>query len=187
MKTLFTGLVLLIGLNATAQSYQLITDESTVEWTGEKIVGNSHLGSIDFSEGTLEVQEGKIVGGIFVIDMTTIEESNDTKKLEGHLKSKDFFGVEDYPTATLSIKSSKKGGNGELIVVADLTIKETTEEITFNTKLNENGGTITASTQLSFDRSKFDIRYGSNSFFDNLADKAISDFIKLNINIKASK
>jgi len=187
MKTLFTGLVLLIGLNVTAQSYQLNADESSVEWTGEKIVGNAHMGSINFSEGSLEIEDGKLVGGSFVIDMTTIKESNDTKKLEGHLMSKDFFGVEDYPTAMLTIKSSKKGANGELTVVADLTIKEATEEVTFMTKLNEGGSTITAAAELSFDRSKFDVRYGSNSFFDNLADKAISDFIKLSINITASK
>jgi len=187
MKLSVIVLALLISAGAYAQTYQVSADESVLEWKGEKIVGNSHKGTLQFSEGTFKVKKGVLVSGDFVIDMTTITESNGVTKLEGHLKSDDFFGVEKYPTAKLKIKSSKKGDNGSLEVTADLTIKETTNEVTFAALMQERGDGIMATAELIFDRSKFDVRYGSNSFFDNLADKAISDDIKLNVKLKASK
>ena len=133
------------------------------------------------------MKKGKLVGGSLVVDMTTITESKGSTKLEGHLKSDDFFSVEKFPTATIKIKGSSEGENGDLEVTADLTIKGTTQEITFMAMVEESGDGINGSADLVFDRSKFDVRYGSNSFFDDLADKAISDNITLTISVMASK
>ena len=101
-------------------------------------------------------------------------------KLEGHLKSDDFFGVEKYPTSKLVITSVAKKDNGTYGVVANLIIKNETHPVTFDLDWKEN----TASAKLSIDRSKFDIRYGSGSFFDNLGDKTIYDNFDLDVNLK---
>ncbi len=186
-KLSLVALAVLLSVSAISQNYTIDADASVVEWKGGKIVGNSHNGTLDFSEGSFTVKGDKITSGKFVVDMTTIVDADGTKKLEGHLKSDDFFSVEKYPTAELVVKSSKKGKAGEIQVTADLTIKGTTEEVTFGALLKEDGNGVMATAQLTFDRSKFDVRYGSGSFFDNLGDKAIKDDIELNVKLKASK
>lgn len=149
-------------------------DKSTVTWKGYKVTG-SHKGKIALKEGTLTFKEGKLTGGEFVIDMATIEntdmEGEYKTKLEGHLKSEDFFGVEKYPTALLTFKNVKSTGKNSYEVVGDLTIKDITKPVTF--ELSVYGNKATANVKI--DRTKFDVRYGSTSFFDDLQDKAIYD------------
>ncbi len=91
----------------------------------------------------------------------------------------DFFGVEKYPTANFEITKSSKFSNGKATVTGNLTIKDKTESVSF--EVLEKGNTYTA--KMEIDRSKFDVRYGSDSFFDNLGDKAIDDIFTLNIKL----
>ena len=149
-------------------------EKSSVTWKGYKVTG-SHKGKIALKEGTLTFNEGKLTGGEFVIDMATIEntdmEGEYKTKLEGHLKSEDFFGVEKYPTALLTFKNVKSTGKNSYEVVGDLTIKDITKPVTF--ELSVYGNKATANVKI--DRTKYDVRYGSTSFFDDLQDKAIYD------------
>jgi len=149
-------------------------DKSSVAWKGYKVTG-SHKGNIDLKKGALTFKEGKLVGGEFTIDMRTIEntdmEGEYKTKLEGHLKSDDFFGVDKYPSAKLVFKSVKSTGKNSYEVTGDLTIKDKTNPVTFD--LSVYGNKATANVKI--DRTKFDVRYGSTSFFDNLQDKAIYD------------
>lgn len=188
MKT--TGLVLIgllaVGAVNAQDKLSVNTDESVIEWHGEKVVGNSHDGTLKFTEGTLEVKKGKIVGGTFVADMSTIKDVDGSGRLEGHLKSDDFFGVETYPTSKLVITKVGKGDNGAAQITADLTIKGKMEEVTFPALLKMDGNAAIATAELTFDRSKFEVRYGSDSFFDNLGDKAISNDIKISVRLKAN-
>lgn len=150
------------------------TEASKVVWKGYKVTG-SHEGTIAIKEGALEFEGDVLVGGTFVMDMTTIgstDLSGEYKdKLDNHLKSDDFFGVEKFPTAKLVFTNVKATGKNSYEVTANITIKETTETVTFD--LSVYGSKANAS--LKIDRSKFDVRYGSTSFFDNLKDKAIYD------------
>lgn len=157
--------------------------ESSITWKGKKILG-SHTGIINLKEGHLEMDGDLLVGGMFVVDMTSIsvtdlEAGKGKEKLEGHLKSADFFGIEAHPTATLVIKKAIKNGN-TYDVSADITIKGTTETISFELEM----GKSAAITSFKIDRTKFGIRYGSGSFGDDLGDKAISDKFLLDVNLK---
>ncbi len=147
---------------------------SSVTWKGYKVTG-SHIGNIDLKQGALEFKDGNLVGGEFIIDMSTIEstdlEGDYKAKLEGHLKSDDFFGVESYPTAKLVFNKVKSTGKNSYEVTADLTIKEKTNPVTFDISIYGNKATA----NIKIDRTKFDVRYGSTSFFDDLQDKAIYD------------
>jgi len=149
-------------------------ETSKVTWKGYKVTG-SHQGSIAIKEGQLTFKEDKLVGGEFTIDMSSIEntdlEGDYKAKLEGHLKSDDFFGVEKFPTATLVFKKVKSTGKNSYEVTADLTIKDKTNPVTFDISIYGNKATA----NIKIDRTKFDVRYGSTSFFDDLQDKAIYD------------
>ncbi len=149
-------------------------EKSNVTWKGYK-VGGSHTGTITIKSGNLVFNDDNLTGGNFVIDMTTISvtdlEGEYKNKLEGHLKSDDFFGVAKFPTAALVFKNIKANGKNSYDVTGNITIKGKTESIDFD--LSVYGNKATAS--LKIDRSKFDVRYGSTSFFDGLKDKAIYD------------
>ena len=108
-------------------------------------------------------------------------------KLVGHLKSDDFFGVETHPTATFVLKSAEKKSGNEYTVKGDLTIKGITKSIEFPATVKVSGNTLEASAEVVIDRSKFDVKYGSGSFFDGLGDKMIYDDFTLDISLVATK
>ena len=157
-------------------------EKSKVNWKGYKVTGQ-HEGTINLKSGTLTFDGETLTGGSFVMDMPSIS-TTDLKgeykgKLDGHLKADDFFGVETHKTAALVFTSVTK--NGETYrVVGDLTIKDITNEITFELAVSEN----TASTTLQVDRTKYGIKYGSASFFDGLKDKAIYNEFDLTVSLK---
>lgn len=183
IKGAFASVVILTTLSFTTMKKEINIKESNITWKGKKVTG-SHTGTIFLKDGHFIVEDGKPVGGEFVIDMTSIivtdlQEENKAK-LEGHLKSDDFFGVERYPTSKLVITNISEKGNGSYGVVGNLTIKEETHPITFDLDWKENSAT----TNLSIDRSKYNVRYGSGSFFDNLGDNTIYDNFELAVNLK---
>ena len=174
---------LLYGSVMFAQKVEVNTTKSSVVWHGNKI-GSQHEGNIQLKSGSFDLQEDQIMAGNFVVDMTTItntdlKNENYNQKLVGHLKSDDFFGIEKYPSATFVVTRSSKFSNGKATLTGDITIKGKTESISFEV---ERAGKD-YSGKMDIDRSKFDVRYDSNSFFDNLGDKAIDDIFTLDIKL----
>ena len=102
------------------------------------------------------------------------------KKLEGHLKSPDFFSVVKFKESSLKTVSSIKISDNNFKVDGILTIKDISHPITFDLSINEN----ILSANLVFDRSKYDVRFRSGSFFENLGDKLILDDIELEVILK---
>ena len=186
MKTKYFLLVLVLssysfGLQAQIQTIN--TAKSSVSWLGKKITGQ-HEGTIKIKSGSLEIKNNKISSGNFVIDMNTIscsdlEDAGYNQKLVGHLKSDDFFGVGKFPNAILKINNSSAFLNNVASVKGQITIKGKTEDISFDVTNEKN----TYSANIEIDRSKFNVRYGSTSFFDTLGDKAIDDIFTLNIKL----
>ena len=190
IKVLFISTLLAFSGLGEAEKVNVDVDASTVNWVGKKVTGQ-HNGTITLKGGRLEMEDGVLTGGLFTIDMATIScEDLDGKgkaNLEGHLKNEDFFDVEKYPTATFVITRVVPQGPGNYKVVGNMTIKNNTEEIQFAAKVEEKDGSYTATADLTIDRSKFDVRYGSGSFFDNLGDKTIYDDFELSVNLVATK
>jgi polyisoprenoid-binding protein YceI len=157
--------------------------KSTINWVGKKVTGQ-HSGTVNFKDGALVFKGKKLKGGTFTVDMTSLTATDLTGeyqgKLNGHLKSDDFFGTEKFPTSTLVFKKIAAKGTDVYTVTADLTIKGKTNPVTFDITVKGN----TATTALKVDRTKYDIKYGSGSFFDNLGDKAISDEFELTVALK---
>jgi polyisoprenoid-binding protein YceI len=184
LKTGFIAIFAMTITSFTALSEKSVNiKDSSITWKGHKVTG-THEGTINLSQGTLLFDGENLVGGNFTIDMTSInvtdlEAGSGKEKLEGHLKSDDFFGVNNHKKATLKI-NSVDGKNGTYRVYGDLTIKGITKPATFQMKVS--GNSATASFKVN--RTKYDIRYGSASFFDDLKDKAIYDDFDLNVNLK---
>lgn len=165
--------------------------ESNIVWNGYKVTG-SHTGNIQLKSGELEFDGDQLTGGNFVIDMTSMT-NNDLEgewkeKLMGHLKSDDFFSVDKFPTASFNITQVvSRGKPGEYKIVGDLTIKGITKEIKFQANVEDMGDKAKAVAEVVVDRSEFNVRYGSGSFFENLGDKTIYDEFDLQVNLVVNK
>ncbi len=182
--------LLAFSIQAVAgDEYKVNTKSSKLEWLAKKVTGQ-HNGEVAIKSGSLDFKGNKLNGGEFVIDMTTIkvldiENPTYNKKLTDHLNSDDFFNTQNYKEAKLKITGVKKSNSdkGNYEITADLTIKGKTNPITFPAQVSKDGSKVTATATIVFDRSKYDVRYGSNSFFDNLGDKAIYDDVEMTVSL----
>ena len=183
LKTIAIALLVAFG-TVNAQTKKVDAAKSTISWVGKKVTGQ-HEGTLNLKDGSLIFKGKKVVGGNFTVDMTSmtttdLKAGQGKEKLDGHLKSEDFFGTEKFPTATLVFKSIGVKSPGVYSVTADLTIKGITNSVTFDLAANANSAT----TKLIVDRTKFGIKYGSKSLVDTIADRAIDDEFELNVALK---
>ncbi|GAB2548590.1 YceI family protein [Rufibacter soli] len=196
MKLRNTVLAALVALGSFAFAgkgvdYKVVKDQSKVTWKGTKVAGE-HTGAINIASGQLKSDGKNILGGQFEIDMPsiTVTDITDPKyngDLVGHLKSDDFFSTAKYPKSTLVITNVKSTGKGKYLMTGDLTIKGIKKPVQFPATITHAGNQIKANANIKVDRTKYDIKYGSGSFFDNLGDKAISNEFELNVNLVAQK
>jgi polyisoprenoid-binding protein YceI len=179
-----------------ATAYKVETSQSNLEWNGKKVTGE-HTGNIAISKGDILVNGNKIVGGNVVIDMNSITNKDLTddsykQKLLGHLKSDDFFSTEKNPTGTFKITSvspikGAQAGAANYTVKGDLTLKGITKPISFPATVSVKEGVASATGTATLDRTQWDIKYNSKSFFPNIADKAIYDDFTVKFNLVAKK
>jgi len=172
--------------------YQVDTTASQVSWTGKMaLVQKEHSGTIAIKAGSLELMNGQLSQGSVNIDMTTIKttdlQGDSATKLNQHLSGADFFDVAKYPESKLVIKRVEAGNDNNYTITADLTIKDKTNEISFPASVASDNGKLMASAEFNIDRSKWEIKYGSDKFFDNLGDKAIDNNIAYKITLVAAQ
>lgn len=176
----------------SAVTYKAIAEKSIIKWKGFKPTG-SHEGTIAVAEGNMKVNDGTIESGNFTIDMSSIAvtdipvEEKGNANLRGHLTSADFFDVEKFPTAKFEVTGIKTV-DGKTMLSGNLTMKDKTNNISIPVATSVDGDTMTLKSEtFTIDRSKWNVEYGSKSFFDNLGDKFINDDIELTINVLAKK
>lgn len=156
--------------------------ESTVMWKGSIIGGYAHEGTLNVSEGSLEMTGDNVTGGSFTVDMATItptdsnySEEHTADMLVGHLSTGDFFLVDSFPTANFVIKSADMAAK---TITGDLTVKGVTNEETIEgVSINKEAGEATGT--LTFDRQVYGVNYEST-----MKDMVLSDDIALDIKIK---
>lgn len=163
--------------------YYLPQGEYSVSWNAKK-VGGEHHGVVKISNGKLRVENNKIIEGSIEVDMSTIQ-VNDIRdeemnaKLVGHLKSEDFFDVENHQYATLDFRSIDGSGKNQ-VLMADMTIKGIRNQVRFDVIIEQNSpSSIKAGAYLTIDRTKYDITYKSKS-----VDALLDEFIYDNFDIK---
>jgi len=180
-------------LTVTLNAAEFVVDKATskVNWEAKKVTGK-HNGTISFESGSVSVNDNKISGGTFVIDMKTIANTDITDagmkaKLMGHLASDDFFAVAKFPESKLVIKQVTPVSDVEFHFLADLTIKGITNPVEFNAKVSISGDKLNADGVITVNRTLFGIKYGSGSFFEGLGDKVIYDDFTLAFDVVAQK
>lgn len=181
---------------AKGRVYNAVIEKSELTWNGKKVTGE-HSGTIGLKSGNLTVNKDKVTGGKFVIDMNSIKVTDITDpeyngKLVGHLKSDDFFGVEKFPTATFEIKAlapiaKAAAGKPNYKVNGLLTIKGITKPVQFPATITVKNGVATAKADVTINRAQYDVKYGSESFFGSLGDKAIMDDFTVSFNVTAKQ
>lgn len=184
LKTIVLALaVAFTTISVSAQSKKIDVSKSSINWVGKKVTGQ-HSGTVNFKEGAIVFKGKKVSGGSFTVDMTSLTatdlQGEYQGKLNGHLKADDFFGTDKFPTAKLVFKTIAVKAANVYSVTADLTIKGITKPVTFDLATTADS----ASTKFNVDRTKYDIKYGSGSFFDNLGDKTINDEFELAVTLK---
>jgi polyisoprenoid-binding protein YceI len=174
-----------------AVTYKVDAAKSSLTWNGKKVTGE-HTGNVKVQSGSLTVDGTKVTGGEFVFDMnsitcTDLTDAGYNAKFIGHMKGEDFFNVAKYPTSTFKItKVTPKGGNA-IDITGNMTIKGITNAVTFPATVAMTGNAVTASGKATLDRTKYDMKFGSKSFFENIGDKAIYDDFTVEMKLVANK
>jgi polyisoprenoid-binding protein YceI len=165
------------------------TNATTLGWLAKKVTGQ-HNGKVKVTSGELTLDGVKVKGGEFTIDLTTMTiedlQGGSNEKLLGHLKSDDFFSVAKFPTAKFVLTSVTPKSGKTYTVKGKLTIKGITNDIEFPADITFSGKTMTATSKIKVDRTKYDIKYRSSNYFENLGDKAIYDEFELDLNLVAT-
>lgn len=169
--------------------YTVDQKQSTFSWEGKEASGHSHTGEIKLYKGSVNIMNSEFYEAYVGIDMNSINctdlEGGAKERLEGHLKSEDFFGTDKYPYSTIEITSTKTKGEVTK-AVGTLTIKGIAQPIVFPTTLSLKDENIVIDGTLVFDRSLFDVRFRSDKWYSNLGDKLIYNDIELTYHIVAS-
>jgi polyisoprenoid-binding protein YceI len=171
---------------ASSVKYMASPTESVIEWTGYKPTG-SHTGTILIDNGVFSMNGETIESGTFLINMASLKDSEASERLEGHLKSADFFEVETYPTAGFEVTGFEVK-DGQTILSGNLALKDAKNNVSFPVTVNTEGDNISITSEtFTIDRSKWNVKFKSKSFFSDLGEKFINDDIELKIMLKAKK
>lgn len=170
--------------------FKVDNESSKLTWLAKKATGE-HNGSVKVSNGSFTVENNTLKTGSFDIDTRTITNADLTDesanaKLVGHLKSEDFFSAEKFPKANFVISSATKTTGNQYNVKGKLTIKGITNEVSFPATIAVNGKKLTANAKITIDRTKYDIKFRSKNFFENLGDKVIYDDFDIDVALVAN-
>lgn len=170
-------------------SYTIDRELSVVEWSGRNI-NNRHHGRIAVSSGEIVVEGGRPRSGRIALDMTTI--SNLDLQDEGwrsmllkHLKSDDFFYVDCYPEVVFELRGASlidksTPGTPNMEIAGVLTIKETARSICFPAIIApQDDGALKAHAALDFDRTLWNVCYGSGKLYERLGMHLVNDMISV--------
>jgi polyisoprenoid-binding protein YceI len=192
-QILLSALLLLsiVSLINAQTNYKADIFNSKINWLGRKVTGE-HSGIINLSSGEFTLDKGMIVKARFEVDMNSIKDLDLTDegykaKLEGHLKSEDFFNVANYPKSIFILDKAVKIEKGITLIKGNITIKGITQPIEIKTVFSDTKEGMRIYASITIDRTKFNLKYGSGTFFENLGDKTIYDDFDLTISLLATK
>ena len=178
-----------------ATTYNVDASQSVISWTGSKVLGDRHTGTLKLAKGSISSVGGKLTGGTFVIDMNSLSNSDlgagsGKEKLEGHLKSADFFDTVKFPNATFTITevNAVGGGGAETHkITGNLTMMGMSKSISIPANVSMGADKIMAvSPAFSINRTDWGVKYGSG-LLGTVKDKAISDDVSISLKISAAK
>ncbi len=189
-----------VAVDTNAVAFNLDTTATMVNWIGSKPAGK-HTGTIKVKEGSVSVKSGNIVAGSFILDMNSINvtdlKGGEKTGLEAHLKGLEkgkedhFFNTPKYPTGKFEV-TKVTGVTGDStathLIYGNLTVKDVTKEVSFKANVKSDATMVNVTTApFNINRTDFNIKYGSKTFFNNLKDKFIDDNFSVQVNLVAKK
>ncbi|MGW9684683.1 YceI family protein [Flagellimonas sp. 2504JD1-5] len=193
-------LLVSIGTISIAQgqgSIKIDTEKSVIKWSGSNLFKfNRHYGTVKFLSGEISMADPanfpspeisdnrpKIADGKFVVDMNSIVNTDGkyNEMLVSHLKHKDFFDVEKYPTAKLEIHKIKHRDNGQMEIEALLTIKGISRTIKFSSTMKKGPKGTLLKSKFIIDRTRWGINHESQGLVGSVKDDIISDAIEFEV------
>lgn len=187
-----TAFIFLATILVNAQTiFKADVAASKITWLGKKVTGE-HSGTINLASGEITINKDMLTKADFQIDMNSLKSTDMSDegyrtKLDGHLKSDDFFGVDKFPKASFVMDKAVKIQKGTTFINGRITIKGTTLPMTIKAVITDTPEGKRIYADLTIDRTKFNLKYGSGSFFDNLGDKTIYDDFNVSLNILLKK
>lgn len=171
------------------KNFKVVSTQSNIDWTGKKVTG-AHNGTISIKTGTLVLDNGKLFGGNFIIDTTSIKilditDQATNAQFAGHLFSEDFFAADSFPEASFTITHADNIDNGKYQISGDLTIKGITHPVSFPADVIITDDAITSSGKILVDRTKYNMKFRSGNFFTNLGDTLIYNEFELDVKLIA--
>lgn len=170
-------------------NFKVVGADSRVDWIGRKVTGD-HNGTIGIQDGIIILNDGKIKEGYLSINISTIKvldiaDPVTNAQFAEHLASDDFFSIQKFPSASFSIINVKEFVDSTYYLQGILTIKDISNIVGFEVKIEYDKNTIILWGKLSIDRTKYDIKFRSGNFFKNLGDALIYNDFELDFNITA--
>ncbi len=173
------------------RAYRVDPEQSVLEWTGRNI-NNRHYGRIALAGGEVVIREGRLVSGAITLEMGSI--SNLDLRDEGyrgmliaHLLSEDFFDVARFPTAEARLSGweaipGATPGTPNYTVCGELTIKGITRELRFPAVIApQEDGSLKAQATIDFDRTLWNVVYGSGRLFERLGMHLVNDLVSVEL------
>ncbi|MDF1545804.1 MAG: YceI family protein [bacterium] len=163
---LLMAVVLVAGLvSANAATWNVDQTHSSVGFKVRHLVVSKTSGVFTDFAGSVEFDGENLAAGSAELTVQVTSVDTDDEKRDNHLRSADFFDVENHPT--MSFKSTKvvPGTGSEFQLVGDLTMKGITKEVTFDCDFNgvmdDPWGNKRAgfSAKTKIDRQDFDVSF----------------------------
>jgi polyisoprenoid-binding protein YceI len=172
------------------KKFEIVSAQSRIDWIGRKVTG-AHNGTIKVKEGSFQVNDGRLIGGEVIIDMSSIRILDVTDpatntQFVGHLASDDFFSIEKFPTARFEIMAVKPLSDSLYHFDGNLTIKGISHAAAFDATVDGDEDNLVLVGKLIVDRTKYGIRFRSGNFFTDLGDTLIYNDFELDVNIAAN-
>jgi polyisoprenoid-binding protein YceI len=138
-NALFTAAFVFSSFSAAhaADSYKFDPNHTSVIWRASHFGHSSPHGIFSNIEGDLTLDEKNPEASSMKVTVPVAKLATGIAKFDEHLKSKDFFNAEKFPTATFVSTKVEKTGDKTAKVTGDLTLLGVTKPVTLDVTLNQ--------------------------------------------------
>jgi polyisoprenoid-binding protein YceI len=166
---------------AGATELAILPATSKIEFIGSKKIGGSHNGGFKAFAGTARLAADKPELKSIAVDIDATSIFSDDPKLTGHLKNKDFFEVDKYPTATFTTTEIKPGGDkgATHTLVGNLMLHGVTKSITIPATVKVDDGSVSLTSEFSLNKDDFGMTFSGNG--------VIRPDVVIKLDVKATK
>lgn len=164
---------------ANAELLTITSENSKVGFTGAKVTGK-HVGKFEKIGGTIDFVPSKPEDSKIKVSIDLASVKTDEAKLDGHLKSKDFFDTATFTTATFESTSIKeaKGPKGEThSITGNLNFHGVEKSVTFPAEITIKDDKVKAKASFGIDRKTWKIEYAGK------ADDLIKDEVLIDLDL----